>query len=61
MRDFITDALRSSIPSTHSMRSLPRRMTSPKDVNATVSEQMAAYGFTPRVDAHHQIALPTGG
>ena len=28
MRDFITDALR--FPSTHSMRSLPRRMTSPR-------------------------------
>ncbi len=59
MRDFITDALRSSIPSTHSMRSLPRRMTSPKDVNATVSEQMAAYGFTLVSTLITKIALPT--
>ena len=30
MRDFITDALRSSIPSTRSMRSLPKKTISPR-------------------------------
>ena len=48
MRDFITDALRSSIPAYIA-----------KDVNATVSEQMAAYGFTLVSTLITKIALPT--
>ena len=46
MRDFITDALRSSIP------------VYTLDVNATVSEQMDAYGFTLVSTLITKIALP---
>ena len=53
MRDFITDALRSSIP----VYTLDDDIA--KDVNATVSEQMAAYGFTLVSTLITKIALPT--
>ena len=46
MRDFITDALRSSIPVYTLDEVFAKKDDIAKDVNATVSEQMAAYGFT---------------
>ena len=52
MRDFITDALRSSIP----VYTLDEVFA--KNVNATVSEQMAAYGFTLVSTLITKIALP---
>ena len=46
MRDFITDALRSSIPVYTLDEVFAKKDDIAKDVNATVSGQMAAYGFT---------------
>ena len=46
MRDFITDALRSSIPVYTLDEVFAKKDDIAQDVNATVSEQMAAYGFT---------------
>ena len=46
MRDFITDALRSSIPVYTLDEVFAKKDDIAKDVNATVSEQMDAYGFT---------------
>ena len=59
MRDFITDALRSSIPVLiRSMMFFAKKDDIAKDVNATVSEQMAAYGFTLVSTLITRIALP---
>lgn len=58
MRDFITDALRSSIPSYTLDEVFAKKDDIAKDVNATVSEQMAAYGFTLVSTLITKIALP---
>mgnify|MGYP000201987220 CR=1 FL=1 len=57
MRDFITDALRSSIPVYTLDEVFAKKDDIAQDVNATVSEQMAAYGFT-LVSTLTRIALP---
>lgn len=59
MRDFITDALRSSIPVYTLDEVFAKKDDIAKDVNATVSEQMAAYGFTLVPTLITKIALPT--
>ena len=59
MRDFITDALRSSIPVYTLDEVFAKKDDIAKDVNATVSEQMAAYGFTLVSTLITVIALPT--
>lgn len=59
MRDFITDALRSSIPVYSLDEVFAKKDDIAKDVNATVSEQMAAYGFTLVSTLITKIALPT--
>ena len=59
MRDFITDALRSSIPVYTLDEVFAKKDDIAKDVNATVSEQMAAYGFTLVSTLITKIALPT--
>ena len=58
MRDFITDALRSSIPVYTLDEVFAKTDDIAKDVNATVSEQMAAYGFTLVSTLITKIALP---
>ncbi len=58
MRDFITDALRSSIPVYTLDDVFAKKDDIAKDVNATVSEQMAAYGFTLVSTLITRIALP---
>lgn len=58
MRDFITDALRSSIPVYTLDEVFAKKDDIAKDVNATVSEQMAAYGFTLVSTLITKIALP---
>lgn len=58
MRDFITDALRSSIPSYTLDEVFAKKDDIAKDVNATVSGQMAAYGFTLVSTLITKIALP---
>ncbi len=58
MRDFITDALRSSIPVYTLDEVFAKKDDIAKDVNATVSEQMAAYGFTLVSTLITRIALP---
>ena len=58
MRDFITDALRSSIPVYTLDEVFAKKDDIAKDVNATVSEQMAAYGFTLVSKLITKIALP---
>lgn len=60
MRDFITDALRSSIPVNGSTRFLPRRMILPR----TSTLPLRADGrlrLHPRVDAHHQNRVADRG
>lgn len=59
MRDFITDALRSSIPVYTLDEVFAKKDDIAKDVNATVSEQMADYGFTLVSTLITKIALPT--
>ena len=59
MRDFITDALRSSIPVYTLDEVFAKKDDIAKDVNATVSEQMAAYGFTLVSTLITKIARPT--
>ena len=59
MRDFITDALRSSIPVYTLDEVFAKKDDIAKDVNATVSEQMAAYGFTLVSTLITKIALST--
>ena len=59
MRDFITDALRSSIPVYTLDEVFAKKDDIAKDVNATVSEQMAAYGFTLVSTLITKIALPS--
>ena len=59
MRDFITDALRSSIPVYTLDEVFAKKDDIAKDVNATVSGQMAAYGFTLVSTLITKIALPT--
>ena len=58
MRDFITDALRSSIPVYTLDEVFAKKDDIAQDVNATVSEQMAAYGFTLVSTLITKIALP---
>lgn len=58
MRDFITDALRSSIPVYTLDEVFAKKDDIAKDVNETVSEQMAAYGFTLVSTLITRIALP---
>ena len=58
MRDFITDALRSSIPVYTLDEVFAKKDDIAKDVNATVSEQMDAYGFTRVSTLITKIALP---
>ncbi len=58
MRDFITDALRSSIPGYTLDEVFAKKDDIAKDVNATVSEQMAEYGFTLVSTLITKIALP---
>ena len=58
MRDFITDALRSSIPVYTLDEVFAKKEDIAKDVNATVSEQMDAYGFTLVSTLITKIALP---
>lgn len=58
MRDFITDALRSSIPGYTLDEVFAKKDDIAKDVNATVSEQMAAYGFTLVSTLITKISLP---
>ena len=58
MRDFITDALRSSIPVYTLDEVFAKKDDIAKDVNATVSEQMNEYGFTLVSTLITKIALP---
>ena len=58
MRDFITDALRSSIPSYTLDEVFAKKDDIAKDVNATVSEQMCEYGFMLVSTLITKIALP---
>ena len=58
MRDFITDALRSSIPVYTLDEVFAKKDDIARDVNDTVSEQMAAYGFTLVSTLITKIALP---
>ena len=58
MREFITDALRSSIPVYTLDEVFAKKDDIAKDVNATVSEQMDAYGFTLVSTLITKIALP---
>lgn len=58
MRDFITDALRSSIPGYTLDEVFAKKDDIAKDVNETVSEQMSAYGFTLVSTLITKIALP---
>lgn len=58
MRDFITDALRSSIPVYTLDEVFAKKDDIAKDVNATVSERMDAYGFTLVSTLITKIALP---
>ena len=58
MKDFITDALRSSIPTYSLDEVFAKKDDIAKDVNATVSEQMAAYGFTLVSTLITRISLP---
>ena len=58
MRDFITDALRSSIPVYTLDEVFAKKDDIARDVNATVSGQMAAYGFTLVSTLITRIALP---
>ncbi len=58
MRDFITDALRSSIPVYTLDEVFAKKDDIAQDVNATVSEQMDAYGFTLVSTLITRIALP---
>ena len=58
MRDFITDALRSSIPVYTLDEVFAKKDDIAQDVNATVSEQMADYGFTLVSTLITRIALP---
>ncbi len=58
MRDFITDALRSSIPVYTLDEVFAKKDDIAQDVNATVSEQMNEYGFTLVSTLITKIALP---
>lgn len=58
MRDFITDALRSSIPVYTLDEVFAKKDDIAQDVNATVSEQMADYDFTLVSTLITRIALP---
>ena len=58
MRDFITDALRSSIPVYTLDEVFAKKDDIARDVNDTVSEQMNAYGFTLVSTLITKIALP---
>ncbi|MDD5806402.1 MAG: SPFH domain-containing protein [Eggerthellales bacterium] len=58
MRDFITDALRSAIPTYSLDEVFARKDDIARDVNVIVSEQMAAYGFTIVSTLITRIALP---
>ena len=58
MKDFITDALRSAIPMYSLDEVFAKKDDIAKDVNATVSEQMAGYGFTLVSTLITRIALP---
>ena len=58
MRDFITDALRSSIPGYTLDEVFAKKDDIARDVNDTVSEQMDAYGFTLVSTLITKIALP---
>ena len=58
MRDFITDALRSSIPVYTLDEVFAKKDDIARDVNDTVSEQMTAYGFTLVSTLITKIALP---
>lgn len=59
MRDFITDALRSAIPNYTLDEVFAKKDDIALDVKATVSGQMAAYGFTIVSTLITQIILPT--
>lgn len=58
MRDFITDALRSAVPVYTLDEVFAKKDDIARDVNNTVSEQMAAYGFTLVSTLITKIALP---
>lgn len=58
MQDFITDALRSAIPNYTLDEVFAKKDDIALDVKATVSEQMAAYGFTIVSTLITQIILP---
>lgn len=58
MKDFITDALRSSIPTYSLDEVFAKKDDIAKDVNATVSEQMSGYGFTLVSTLITRISLP---
>ncbi len=58
MKDFITDALRSAIPTYSLDEVFAKKDDIAKDVNATVSHQMAGYGFTLVSTLITRIGLP---
>ncbi len=58
MRDFLTDALRSAIPVYTLDEVFAKKDDIARDVNETVSEQMAAYGFVLVSTLITRIALP---
>ena len=58
MRDFLTDALRSAIPVYTLDEVFAKKDDIARDVNETVAEQMAAYGFTLVSTLITRIALP---
>ena len=58
MKDFITDALRSSIPTYSLDEVFAKKDDIAKDVNATVSDQMSGYGFTLVNTLITRISLP---
>lgn len=58
MKDFITDALRSSTPTYSLDEVFAKKDDIAKDVNATVSEQMSGYGFTLVSTLITRISLP---
>ena len=59
MRDFVTDALRSAIPSYTLDDVFAKKDDIARDVNETVAGQMNAYGFTLVSTLITKIALPT--
>ena len=58
MRDFLTDALRSAIPVYTLDEVFAKKDDIARDVNETVAEQMAEYGFTLVSTLITKIALP---